>query len=249
MNNLRFIIKTSIRKRIVYYTLYSIIIKIRINILNFFYLWYYKIFKFSKIFIVNGKTYKYFYHKYNKTWTNPRAIEIPIIWEIVKKSDSKYILEVGNVLSHYFKVNYDILDKYEKGAGVLNKDIIDFHPSKKYKLIVSISTLEHIGWDEILGKVNKNPNPMKILRAIENLKSILVSKGKMVITLPMGYNPGLDRLLRNNKIDFSKRYCLKRITKDNQWKEVKWNDISHLKFGIPFPPYANGILIGVIEKS
>jgi hypothetical protein len=54
---------------------------------------------------------------------------------------------------------------------------------------VSISTLEHVGWDEMTRE------PMKILKAIENLKNLTNPKGKIVVTLPLGYNPELDRLL------------------------------------------------------
>jgi hypothetical protein len=32
-------------------------------------------------------------------------------------------LEVGNVLNHYFKLNHDVIDKYEKGKNVKNIDI------------------------------------------------------------------------------------------------------------------------------
>src|SRR6202034_3735504 len=108
-------------------------------------------------------TYYYFYHRYNYTWKNERTIEIPIIWDIIRKNPNKEILEVGNVLSHYYQVHHTILDKYEKGDNVINEDVIDFNPKKKYDLIVSISTLEHVGWDE------EPRQPLKILTAVTNL--------------------------------------------------------------------------------
>jgi hypothetical protein len=80
---------------------------------------------------------------------------------------------VGNVLSHYFSVNHDVVDKYEKAEGVINRDIIDFHPSKEYDLIISISTLEHVGWDEDISDHKILHDPSKILRAIENLRGLL----------------------------------------------------------------------------
>jgi len=95
---------------------------------------------------------------------NERAVEIPIIWHIVRENKGKRILEAGNVLSHYFRVDHDIVDKYERAEDVINEDVVNFQPSKKYDLIVSISTLGHVGWDE-------NPKePSKILKAIEHLK-------------------------------------------------------------------------------
>ena len=44
------------------------------------------------------------------------------------------LLEIGNVLSHYFKWDHDVVDKYEKVEGVINEDVVDFRPSKKYDI-------------------------------------------------------------------------------------------------------------------
>jgi len=199
-----------------------------------------KLFRPARTFTFQGDTYRNFYHVYNKTWENERTVETPIIWEMVKKYSGKNILEVGNVLSHYFSVRHDIVDKYEKLNGVINQDIIDFQPSKKYDLVISISTLEHAGWDE------KPRDPMKIPRAIEHLKGLLAEAGKIVVTLPLGYNPELDKLLRQGKIQFSKKFFLKRISKDNRWEEVSWKDVCNSKYGEPFP-CANALVIGILE--
>lgn len=85
---------------------------------------YYRACKSWKTFTLQQKTYKYFYHKYNTTWRNERAVEIPIIWNIVKTCQGN-ILGVGNVLSHYFTVNHDIVDKYEKAEGVITEDVTE----------------------------------------------------------------------------------------------------------------------------
>jgi len=191
----------------------------------------------DKVFKFQGNTFSYFYHEYNRTWENERAIEVPIIWEIVERHRARNILEVGNVLSHYFPVNHDIVDKYEKADGVINQDVVYFQPSKRYDLIISISTLEHVGWDE------EPRDPAKILLAIENLERLLAPGGKMIITLPLGYNSELDKLLREGMIQFTRRFFLKRISKDNQWKEVR-----NAKYGEPFPA-ANGLIIGFIERE
>jgi len=202
--------------------------------------YYYKIFRSSRTFTFQGETYNYFYHMYNMTWKNERAVELPIIWEIVKKYSGKRILEVGNVLSHYFYVNHDILDKYDKARGVINQDVVDFHPSKKYDLIVSISTLEHVGWDE------KPREPTKILRATENLKNLIASGGKIVVTLPLGYNNLLDKLLKEGRIPFTKCYFLKRILGDNRWIEVEEDDVHEAKYFGPFLG-TSGLVIGIID--
>ena len=69
----------------------------------------------SLYFTFRGKRYPYFYHPYNTTWRNMRALEIPItedaIRNAIKNNPLAKILEVGNVLSHYFQVSHQILDK------------------------------------------------------------------------------------------------------------------------------------------
>lgn len=220
----------------------KVIISYSDSVTNPFWYHYYTKIKSRKSFIFQGRTYRYFYHRYNNTWRNERAIEIPIIWRIVRENRGKRILEVGNVFSHYFRVNHDIVDKYERAEDVINKDVCNFQPSKKYDLIVSISTLEHIGWDE-------NPRePSKILKAIEHLKNLLSPGGKMIVTLPLGYNSGMDRFLKEGRLRFDKQYYLKRITKDNKWIETNWDDIRDVKYGEPFPN-ANGLVIGIIERK
>lgn len=202
----------------------------------------YKILGPLRTFKFQNRRYRYFNHRYNATWRIERAVELPIVWEIVKKHQGRKILEVGNTLSHYFPVKHDILDKYEDARRIINQDVVDFNPIHKYDLIVSISTLEHVGWDE-------NPrDTLKILRALKNLKNCLTPKGKMVVTLPLGYNPEMDKLLRESKIHFAKQYCLKRISRDNRWREVDWEDIYNAKYDYPFPG-ANGLVIGIIKKK
>ncbi len=185
-------------------------------------------------FTFQGNTYQYFTHHYNETWKNERAVEVPIIWKIVNEYRGKEILEVGNVLSHYFPVSHDILDKYEKAGVVTNQDVVDYKPSKKYNLIISISTLEHVGFDE-------EREPGKVLRALENLKSCLSPDGEMAVTLPLGYNPELDGLLRQGKLGFTEYHFMRRISTDNKWIETE--SVEGYRYNEPFP-FANGIVIG-----
>ena len=192
-------------------------------------------------FRIQNNKYSYFYRKYNNTWNNERAVEIPIIWEIVNRYKNKDILEVGNVLSHYFSINHNIVDKYEIADYVINVDVVGYHPNKNYDLIISISTLEHIGWDEI------PKDPIKILTAINNLLTILKKNGKIIITLPVGLNPYLDKLLRENKISFYKRICLKRVSRSNIWREANWEEIKDARLDFPFND-ANGLLILFIKN-
>lgn len=201
--------------------------------------YYHKI--FHPQFVFNNKKYDYFCHQHNNAWKNERTVEVPIIWEIITKNQNKKILEVGNVLGHYYQVNHDILDKYEKQSGIINQDITTFKPKVKYDLIISISTLEHIGCDE------EPRQPGKVIAAFNNLKNNCLKKGDiMVITMPWGYNQYLDQLIIHKKIKFNQIYFLKRISYYfNQWQQTSWEEIINCRYNVPFP-YANAVIIGYL---
>jgi hypothetical protein len=178
--------------------------------------WYPYIHLRGNKFQFQGRQYEYFFHFYNLTWRNERTVEIPIARQIVKEWRGKQILEVGNVLSHYISFEHDIVDKYERGKGVINQDIVDFRPNHKYDLIVSISTLEHVGWDEV-PRENR-----KIFKAIRNLRESLSSGGKMFITLPLGQNKELDDLLERGELRFPEQYYLAKVSRTNKWQQTDW---------------------------
>jgi hypothetical protein len=192
--------------------------------------------------VLGGRKYRYFYHYYNTTWYNERAVEIPVITEIVRENLSRETLEVGNVLGHYFRFEHHIVDKYENKRGITNKDILDFEPTKKYDLIVSISTLEHIGWDET------PRDETKTFLAIAKLKTLLSSSGMLIVTLPLGYNQALDKMLKKSMIQFNKLYCLRRISKCNKWIETRFESLHNIEYNSPFPG-ANALLIGIITNN
>lgn len=202
---------------------------------------YYRVIRGSKIFKFQNQSYAYFIHEYNQTWKNERTIEIPIIKKIIDQNDNLDILEIGNVLSHYFSISHDVIDKYEQGKDVINADVTEFKLNKKYDLIISISTLEHIGWDE------KKRNFKKVLKAIDNLKAHLKNNGKIVFTHPLGYNPILDTYIKEGRLECRKKFLLKRISARNEWQEVTTEQIfEDIKYNTPFP-YANGIVVGIIQ--
>jgi hypothetical protein len=203
--------------------------------------WLFKKHRINWEFEFNGNNFKYFHHPYNVTWETERAIEIPIIKKYIDRYKNKQILELGNVISHYYSIDHDIIDKYEIKPEIINKDILNYQTDKTYDLIFSISTLEHIGYDE------EPRAPIKPLTTIRKLKSLKKSDGKIVITFPIGYNPYLDLLVKYKKIPFDKLFFLKRISKDNRWEQVNsLGDIIDLEFGEPFPN-ANGLVIGIID--
>jgi hypothetical protein len=71
----------------------------------------YKLFHPKDTFAFRGRNYHYFFHTYNKTWRNERTVEIPMMKKIVDDHPDIAKWEVGNLLSHYFTVHHDIVDK------------------------------------------------------------------------------------------------------------------------------------------
>ena len=192
-------------------------------------------------FDYNDHKLEYFHHPKNLVWTNERSIEIPIIMDYLKKSSAQNILEVGAVLPHYYpQLQHDVVDKFEKMVGVINEDVITFHPQNKYDLIVSISTLEHVGFEDDLR------DSEGILKALNNLKeNCLAEKGRMVITLPLGYNKDVDWYLFNKRLGFSQEYYFKRKNVLNIWEKIKSEEAKKIKFS-GFS--AQGIVIGIITS-
>lgn len=203
-------------------------------------LYYYKLFKNRK-FSLNGEDYPYYYALYNGTFLKERAVEIPLVMKYVNDFKGKNILEIGNVLSHYIAFTHDIVDKYEKAEGVNNIDIIEYTPHIKYDLIISISTFEHIGWDEIPQEKGK------ILIALNKLKGMMNPGANAILTLPLGHNEYFDGILKNNLFEFDEKYFLKRITKDNQWIQVDYASLGEVKYNHPFQN-ANVLFIGIIKN-
>lgn len=160
----------------------------------------YKMITEKGCFTHEGKQYKYFIHWYNHTWNNSRKIEIPVFLKIYYENQHRYMLEVGNVLSHYIPTTHDVLDKYEKAPGVINDDIITYKPflaELKYDVVLSISTLEHVGFDEEV------KDPDGFVKAVENIKKYILKPGGILfLSVPIGYNPGLDKAIRENRVHF-----------------------------------------------
>lgn len=190
----------------------------------------------AKEFEFKGKKLPCFYHAYNMTWATERCVEVPVARSYLDACPGENRLEVGNVLSHYSVCQHEILDKFEKGPGVINEDIVTFNPQKKYSLIISISTFEHIGFDD----ESSSSSADKILEAIACCRRLLAPKGLLMITVPIQYNPELDGLIREGKLGAAREFYLKRTGK-LKWEPVDRANALPCRFGAPFP-YANAVL-------
>lgn len=180
----------------------------------------------NRYFKVEGRKYKYLINIHNAVISG-RVIEIPFVIDYLRinEYEHKSVLEVGNVLSHYFDFNHEIVDKYEKQSFITNMDIIDYNPNKKYDIIISISTIEHIGFDESIRENGKSK------KAIQKIIDLLDDNGIAVITVPLKYNPEIDSIVENNEIKFQKKYFLKRNSRFNLWKETGIEEAMESRYG------------------
>mgnify|MGYP006156100317 CR=1 FL=1 len=211
---------------------------------------YHKLIKYNKKIIFRDEKLNYLYSVYNKTYNNERALEIPIAKNILKRFKGGEILEIGNVLNHYINVKHVVVDKYEKYPGVINSDIIEFNSEIKFDLIISISTFEHIGFDEYSRysdqQNDRSDSKNKLIAAFSKMTELLKDNGKFIFTSPIGYNPSLDELIRKNEIPNMKTSFYKRISENNEWTiatDLNWENI---KYGQPYPA-ANFLIIGELS--
>lgn len=162
-------------------------------------------------FNLRGLTLEYANYKYNHTRNNERAVEVALGLHLL--ASAKRTLEVGAVLPHYLptwpvKV-HDVVDLTERYPGVINANVLDYVPEGNYDLVLSISTLEHIG------------HIKRIRVAVDRMKNWLADSGLLFITLPCGYRPDIDILVHSGKLGMEVLRMDKVDQKDNLW--VEWS--------------------------
>ena len=196
-----------------------------------------------ELFVFAGESHRYLFHHHNTTWRNERAIEVPLAARALERHRGERTLEVGNVLSNYLGKRHlsggrDIIDKYEPAPGVRNIDVLEHDPFEPYGLIVCVSTVEHVGWDEA------PRDAAKATRAIELMHSWLAPGGELFVTVPLGYHPSLDRRLIDGAPLFDRLGFMRRIDPENRWVEAPAAEVRGARYGSPYP-CANAIAVGL----
>lgn len=191
-----------------------------------------------KSFVFAGNELPYNRSITNLAYSSERAIELPIVMYFLNQNNPSNILEVGNVLNYYFSIPHVVIDKYEIANGVINQDIVDFCPDTRFDMIICISTLEHVGFDESVVE------EVKTLTAIQRMKDLLAPNGKIIITVPLGHNPYLDKFIINGTISFPEMHLVRRISAHNIWEEqpLCFLQTEEFKYNYPYQ-YGNWILI------
>lgn len=169
----------------------------------------------AKSFSFRGTSYPYFFHPYNSTWRNERAVEMPITFAFLDGIPEGEILEIGNVTGSYrSERTHLVVDRYEVNRGVTNMDVVDIEGPARFRRIVAISTIEHVGYDET------PKDPAKIRVALEKLRSLLLPGGEALVTIPIGYNPLLDADLRAGNLPFDEVAFLRILPTGFGWTQA-----------------------------
>jgi SAM-dependent methyltransferase len=164
-------------------------------------------------FTLDGEEYPYLFHRYKATWLTERAVEVPVVQRLVDREPGR-VLEVGNVLSHYRAQRHLVVDKYEQAPGIMNRDVLALDDLGRFELVVAISTLEHVGWDE------EPRRPQAALEAVSALRERVAPGGRLVLTHPVGYNPHLDDALRSGAVPLERTVALRRAGRRTRWEQV-----------------------------
>lgn len=149
----------------------------------------------------------YWDHGYNNTRNNERAVEVPIAALFLGEAHFVHQLgaglEVGNVMAHYgVPVPRRVVDRYEQADGVDNLDVAEI--TGTYPWILSVSTVEHVGVDD------DTDQPDLAVAAVRHLRSLLAPGGRMLVTVPFGYNPALDAAIVAGDLGVTRQATLHR---------------------------------------
>lgn len=169
----------------------------------------------SNTFQFNGLELAYFRHPYNHADLNMRTVEVPIIGWYIEQAPWANILEIGNVISHYGNIGWAVLDIREQGKGIINADLMRWQPDRLFDLVVSISTLEHVGH----GRYAHLTGPTTPAEAWARMCSYVAPAGLAVVTVPLGYNPVLDGQLADGSLHPDEIHCMQRVSDANEWAE------------------------------
>jgi hypothetical protein len=173
-----------------------------------------------------------------------RTVELPIGYSTMRAFADQRRLEVGNTLEHWYPdlepgVTHDVVDKFERRPGVINEDILDFQPDRGYDLVLSLSTLEHVGKPEYGDPGGEG----KAIAAVLHCVDLLLPAGMFVATIPRGWNETLEQALREGELAHISRLYMARVDEANHWVQVAdYNGIAGCGYDRPYR-YANGIYV------
>lgn len=195
----------------------------------------------GEAFELDGRRYPYFLHRRSDTWRSERIVELALAKALLEEWAGRRLLEIGNVVSPYLGGRHCVVDKYERVPGVISDDAETF-TADPFEAILSISTMEHIGWDETPRDAQKIP------RVIDHLyRDLLKPGGTFTMTVPHGYNRDLDDLIASGRLPFDSVSYLKRVSRINHWEQVEQADLATTRYGFPYLG-ANAVVVASLTR-
>ncbi|MBM4156083.1 MAG: hypothetical protein FJ221_13825 [Lentisphaerae bacterium] len=192
-------------------------------------------------FAFRGATHPLFVHRYNTTWLNERAVEIPVARRFLAETPGR-VLEIGNVMGHYGPAGGDVVDRFERGPRVTNCDALAFQPPAPYDAVLSISTFEHIGFDD-----ETRDDGERMLATLAHVREALLAPGgRLLVTAPLGYNPAFDERVFAGHMGFDEQAFLLR-TGRIAWREAAAAEVRDARYATPFP-YGNAVVFGFATR-
>ena len=141
-----------------------------------------------------GERYRYLYHRYKHTWLTERAVEVPVVQAMVDRHPGRPRARGGQrPVALPRAAATSLSTSTSRRPGILNRDVLDLDDLGRFDLVVAISTLEHVGRDE------EPRDPELAPEAVRRLEALVAPGGRLVVTVPIGYHPGLDEAFRSRR--------------------------------------------------
>jgi cyclopropane fatty-acyl-phospholipid synthase-like methyltransferase len=110
---------------------------------------------------------------------------------------------------------WPVIDLNEKWPGATNADIMIYQPEQPLDLIVSISTLEHIGYNKWT-----DTGLYKLSEVMVRLERMLAPGGVFVATVPIGWRPDMDAEIRTEQTGADQVWYMRQTSEvENTWTE------------------------------
>ena len=170
-------------------------------------------------------------------WRNERCLELALGRLALAVHTPHTVLEIGNVMPLAGAHGHTVVDKYETGAGIINEDVLTFASGRRYGLVLSISTFEHVGWDE------EPRDPDKASAALSRLSGLVEEDGALLVTIPVGDHRRLERSFVADDGPFDAVSLFVKASRLARWEPRPPAERGNVRYG---SPYANGnaVLVG-----
>lgn len=136
---------------------------------------------------MNTEVNEYFDHPYNDTKNCERAVEIPLAFNYLDWIAGD-VVEIGAVTCYYRPASHIVIDPVDAYA---TKKALSQDCTFKNLNVLSISTIEHLGFGDYVPEINYG-------LAFNELYRIVMESKTCFITWPIGYNKIFDSQVKAN---------------------------------------------------